>query len=467
MSPVSTWRDADSSADDVLIQAHLVAPTTPDTHRAWVAGGRALAASPGGYYEDDAPEELIVLAPPQAAAVEYVGVADSAFRSPARLSEPSTPPPGYHSEAGSAAVESVASPAMHTIRVVPQSTPRVDAGTRAALLQLSSPRTPARSEGGTHSPPPNYPSPPQYITSTPEPFAGAPPGMPLAAEMVDLGAGGWGGLSAEYERQFQESDPMLDESDELAPAYRDDVGFVSGIRRTRHVACFILTVIVYAVVVLYATGLSEWLVDSPRTFQVVIFAAYAVYAIECFGCYTSSLLWGLRTAREANEYFYAMMDALPLVKWHIRCYHLRRPVDPAAARPNDKVVTFNRTVHHTLHGCADVTPIRFFTSHRLCLYEFAKQKRWRDAEAEARHDDEREEFVAENSKDEHHEIEDSWGLEGFEESFLATRPGEDAPWWASWRLFIVFTLLGLSLFYRVYFASRIGKQKITFKKVIW
>ena len=41
------------------------------------------------------------------------------------------------------------------------------------------------------------------------------------------------------------------------------------------------------------------------------------------------------------------------------------------------------------------------------------------------------------------------------------------PSWATWKVFVICTALGLSLFYRIYFASRVGRQKITFKKILW
>lgn len=76
-------------------------------------------------------------------------------------------------------------------------------------------------------------------------------------------------------------------------------------------------------------------------------------------------------------------------------------------------------------------------------------------------------FIRENSKDDHYDIDEYWGLEEFEDSFLAVRPGGRVPWWASWQIFMLFVISGLSLFYRIYFASRIGRQKITFKKIMW
>jgi hypothetical protein len=345
------------------------------------------------------------------------------------------------------------------------------------LLQLRPPGSPVVSNNaGTHSPPPTYPSPPRYLSHTPPPFQGNPgtneTEMTVMGELGDSDANLEAMADMEewarnYDRDAASREPLADETAELAPAYKDDVGFVSGVRRTRHVACFMLTVALYALVALYFTGFSEWLTDTPRNFQVVLFAAYAVYIIEAFGCVTSVLLWDIRTAPQASEFFYKMMDAAPFVKWSIRCYHLRRAVEPAAARPTDKVVSYSRTSHHELHGCADETPLRFFTSHHMCLYTFAKTRRWRDGPAEARYEEEKDFFVNENSKDDHYDLEEDWGLDEFEDSFLAARPGQEPPIWATWKTFMIFTMLGVSLFYRVYFASKIGRQNITFKKVMW
>jgi hypothetical protein len=271
-----------------------------------------------------------------------------------------------------------------------------------------------------------------------------------------------------YDRDFESREPLTDEMAERAPAYKDDVGFVSGVRRTRHITCFVLTVALYTLVALYCAGISSWMTDKPHEFLAVMSAMYVVYCMESFESGTSVMLRGIRTAPQATEYFHKMMDATPYVKWSIRSFHLKRPMELSAAQPSDKVFTHCRTGSYELRGCMDDTPLRFFTSHRMCLYNFAKSRRWRDPPAIERHNDEKDFFASENRQNDHCDVEEIWGLEDYDDTpFLASRPGQEPPPWATWRVFMIFTLLGLSFFYRIYFASKIGKRTITFKKIMW
>ena len=63
--------------------------------------------------------------------------------------------------------------------------------------------------------------------------------------MASVGGLGWSAaeLSAidrQYDEIFERHDGgTIDDGDELAPAYKDDVGVMSGLRRTRHLACLV------------------------------------------------------------------------------------------------------------------------------------------------------------------------------------------------------------------------------------
>ena len=57
----------------------------------------------------------------------------------------------------------------------------------------------------------------------------------------------------------------------LAHRYKDDVGFMQGVRRSGHVLCFVFTVVLYASVAMYFSGACQWLNDESHYFKVMIF----------------------------------------------------------------------------------------------------------------------------------------------------------------------------------------------------
>ena len=95
-------------------------------------------------------------------------------------------------------------------------------------------------------------------------------------------------------------------------------------------------------------------------------ARYSLYLIESMGSATSSALWQIYTATEAHQHFHKMMDSAPWMRWTLRCYHLKPNVNPEHHKPTDRIYTHCKTISYPLQGCADETPMNFFTSHRLC-----------------------------------------------------------------------------------------------------
>eukprot|EP00041_Stephanoeca_diplocostata_P035385 m.1247198 g.1247198 ORF g.1247198 m.1247198 type:complete len:504 (-) comp24690_c1_seq11:2701-4212(-) len=327
--------------------------------------------------------------------------------------------------------------------------PRVGRRERSQLLML--PAVDPSQQPVT--PPPTYPSPPDYQT---------PPrgehGLPVSRYSLANLAG---------------DDDYIDMNDEetalheLAPEYKDDVGFLAGVKHSGHVICLLLTVLLYTLVILYFVGVVPWLNAKPRNFEVALFAIYAMYVIEGFGCSTSNLLWNHMTAPEAHEHFQKMLDAAPWMRWHLINYHYRPGQNESQARSKDRLISSSKTVLYPLQGCLDDTAMRFFTSHRLCQYRFCKERVWQDAAAEVRYEALKEAFIEENKRDEHYQLDLLWGMDDWVDGFLASRPGQPRPWWARWSVFACFQLAGLSFFYRTFFASRVGKQTITIRKVLF
>lgn len=170
-------------------------------------------------------------------------------------SVPATPPPCYGAYARgspSADAPAEAASALHqcftnsteaasasstTAAVTSFSTPpRIDRRDRSQLLILE----PGENAHQPVTPPPTYPSPPDYRT----PPRGAN-GLPIAQYYLAPVAG---------------DDAYIDMNDEetalheLAPEYKDDVGFLAGVKHSGHVICLVLTVLLYTLIALYFLG---------------------------------------------------------------------------------------------------------------------------------------------------------------------------------------------------------------------
>jgi len=119
---------------------------------------------------------------------------------------------------------------------------------------------------------------------------------------------------------------QLDDNEELAPAYRDDVGFGVGCRRERHIIAFALTLMVYGIVVAYYSGLCPWLEEMPHEFRAVFVIVYGMYMLENLGSKTSGYLWRLNGDDDARGYVKYILDTPPHVRWIMHCYHHTNPL---------------------------------------------------------------------------------------------------------------------------------------------
>eukprot|EP00040_Diaphanoeca_grandis_P009841 m.50373 g.50373 ORF g.50373 m.50373 type:complete len:483 (-) comp21281_c1_seq1:149-1597(-) len=307
------------------------------------------------------------------------------------------------------------------------------------------------------TPPPLYPSPPQY---------NSPPlvnGERVRSFDLDTLPNTNANTRRDLELGRDDDVPLLT----LAPEYGDDVGCISGLRRTGHILCLLFTLLLYGVIVLYFIGGAKMLHIPDHSFNVILFAVYSLYLIESMGCDTSSLLWQMQKAGDAQLHFHKMIDTAPWLKWTLSCYHYKPWINQDTAKPKDRVLTFTKTISFPLQGCTDETPMSFFTSHRLCKYTFKKEWRWQNDEARQRYEGVMAAFVEENSKDDHYVLDETWGIDGFRDGFLASRAGTGAPCWVSWSVYAVMMLLGFSFFYRMLLASKTGTQMVKFTKVLY
>eukprot|EP00039_Didymoeca_costata_P032350 m.37462 g.37462 ORF g.37462 m.37462 type:complete len:410 (+) comp9318_c0_seq2:300-1529(+) len=312
------------------------------------------------------------------------------------------------------------------------------------------------------TPPPLYPSPPGYRSP--------PRGHANSHELRSLLEPSSTVLPTELAFMLEDSD---DELIELAPAYKDDIGFFAGVRRDGHLVALFLTMMVYGLLAIYFSGLLSLLERSPQEFHAAFFVLYGVYMIENLGSETSGYLWRLTGGDDdARVYVRKMLETPPWVRWTINCYHFsneRSEVDSPmqASATGTKIKTFAATHEYRLEGCQDDSPLVLFTSHQICKMQFQKTKIWRDTDALLRYETAKNEFVQQNNKDLHYEIIEQWGIPGFIDKLLVVRNGNKLPFWIGWGVFVLAAVAGMGFWYRTFLSSRTGNRTFTFKKVIW
>ena len=136
-------------------------------------------------------------------------------------------------------------------------------------------------------------------------------------------------------------------------------------------------------------------------------------------------------------------------------------------KPGNRIRTGTKRGEYAIFGCADATNTRPFTSHQLCKLNFKMVRDFRDAEAEARYEAAKQQFIDDNKTDSGHTLIETWGINRWVSQLIVVRNGESMPWWASWLFFFVMCLCGQGLWYRIFFAARTGRRTCKISKVIW
>ena len=118
------------------------------------------------------------------------------------------------------------------------------------------------------TPPPTYPSPPQYSTEgAATPVSGSNGGIITSTPMAEQLQNSIG-----EQVHLEEVGVGVADLERMAPAYTDDVSFVQGVRRSGHVICLLFTIMLYSLLVLFLTGWCQWLNDETHYSRILIFA---------------------------------------------------------------------------------------------------------------------------------------------------------------------------------------------------
>jgi hypothetical protein len=262
-----------------------------------------------------------------------------------------------------------------------------------------------------------------------------------------------------------------DDAGDLAPAYKDDVGCFMGCSNERPWGGLLMTLLLYllfAVLITSHFGLLPWFTISGNEFRSVFFVCYGVYMIENLGSSTSSYLWRLNGHDEDGRVrVRAMLDRPPWIRWTLHNYHYPTAAAAEQGNPANRIRTSTMRGEYAIFGCADATTQAPFTSHQLCKLTFKMERDWKDQEALERYNSAKAQFTEENKKDTHTDLIESWGIDGWQKHMTVVRAGRKMPEWASWLYFLVISLCGMGVWYRIYFAARTGSRTVTVTKVLW
>ena len=238
-----------------------------------------------------------------------------------------------------------------------------------------------------------------------------------------------------------------------------------------------------------------------------------LYLIEAFTCSTRRYLsHALNAPTEVEAYLERIRIAKPVVKWKVRCFHyedrlrglkeLGKKFDNVNEKLHDaldssrsassksfgdapplwmakKVVTHEAIGTYKFHNCEDQTVASLWkrsqsfssTEHGAPFSKLAVSKLLVLKDRSAREDyfAQQASFVTlEGRKDMYAEFATSIEVEGFRPKLLAVRPVRRASHISAvlfrQHIYILFTLLGLSLPYRIWFAKHCDEVKVTILK---
>ena len=116
-----------------------------------------------------------------------------------------------------------------------------------------------------------------------------------------------------------------EQTQELPPAYADDVTCWEGVKRDRHLLSMLLTlglwtVLILRIVVLLGAadqGTTDFF-TNPAAFLGVFFGIYALYLIECGCSGTHAYLRNRMSEHEAGNRVHAMRSTPPTIRFSIQ-----------------------------------------------------------------------------------------------------------------------------------------------------
>jgi hypothetical protein len=253
--------------------------------------------------------------------------------------------------------------------------------------------------------------------------------------------------------------------------------------------------------------LADWTVlRFPQVNGKLLTAAIVLYILEAYTCSTRRYLANaISTPVELEAYVERLRQEPPVVTWKVRCFHYERrrwisilsylsvivkfltlkreeeriDLEPSSVEPSPwiftrKVVTNQAVSHFNYTSCEDKTIAgvwRRAEATSTAPAPFSKivlSKLLILPNAKARQDyfSQQSSFVTSQGSDDYTEFSTSIQVKGFQRRMLAVRPVEGIPSTKLFRLhlFWLFTLFGLTVPYRIWFARHCDELRVTVAK---
>jgi len=204
-----------------------------------------------------------------------------------------------------------------------------------------------------------------------------------------------------------------------------------------------------------------------------------LYLVECYTSSSRKYLTNEADKESVFEYVDRMKQNAPQIWWKVECYHYETRVRTVTRKDangherthhetyQEKVTTWRASDNYKYRSWEDVSTLLVgmdeYLLTKLSLYKtfsFANEQTRFDYESKAAY------FRMINNRDVHQSF--HWGIEidGFQTKILAeVQPGVKPPCLSS-RHFWIFSLLGLTVFYRWWFEAQCGRKKLVFNKCV-
>eukprot|EP00049_Salpingoeca_infusionum_P011652 m.203417 g.203417 ORF g.203417 m.203417 type:complete len:342 (-) comp14991_c1_seq1:515-1540(-) len=320
------------------------------------------------------------------------------------------------------------------------------------------------------------PPPPAFTPSAPPAFIPneAPPPFPATSPPPPHTANDPAG----------ESMPLLaTDPDELPPAYADDVGCKQGCKRTQHLRSLFFTLGLFTVIILRVLAAFSLLdpqsnrtLQNPGAFAGIFIGVYLVYIIECACSSTRSFVHN-RT-NDPEQHVTHVTNQKPVIIWHVQCYHYETRVRTRTVSNGNggtRTETYTERVRVNTHSATalfdapqwdDVSRPFVPPGHGLTKLTFHKQYVFGSTEAANRYTSSMHRFRSENDRDVHQDFSEKFQIDGFTGYMMGVRRGHELPCSAFPRYFWIFSLLGLSWFFRLHLNAHVGVYSHTYVKRI-
>lgn len=200
------------------------------------------------------------------------------------------------------------------------------------------------------------------------------------------------------------------------------------------------------------------------------------YLLNCCFSDTAKYLFNEMKPHDVGSFLNEIMKANTSIVFNIECYHMEtrhRTVTERDSNGNthtrtetyqEKVVTYRGSQPFVYKSCTDVTGQLAMEVKRITRLHILKEYKFANAESERRFNDQKNNFYNNNRRDVHNDLSISFSIDGFRERLLVLPVGLTPPCCFSDFWYIIWSVLGLSWFYRMWFDRVTEGKRITIMK---